>query len=311
MIVHVVGARPNLMKAAAVVKHRPQDVVVHTGQHYDLELSDLAGFEPDFRLGVNTSSVAELLAALEQHFLLTLPDKVVVYGDVNSTLAAALAAAHLNVPVAHVEAGLRSFDLSMPEEVNRLAVDAVSSQWFTTEPSAVKNLSGAGDFVGNPMIDTLASLGVSRGDGGPAVVTLHRQGNVDDRDRAGRIVEALNKASTDHEIVAVLHPRSAYLAGELEFPSSGPLPYRSFVELVARAPFVVTDSGGVQEETCWLGVPCLTVRPNTERPVTVAVGGNRLVEPEGLAAALDGLPQRRAVPPLWDGRAGERIAGLL
>lgn len=307
-VVHVVGARPNLMKAAAVIKHRPDDLVIHTGQHWDLGTLD--GFRPDINLDCRTSNLPDLLQALTGEFQQTNPGKVVVYGDVNSTLAAALAAAHLNIPVAHVEAGLRSGDMSMPEEVNRLAVDAVSTEWFTTEPEAVANLAGKGQFVGNPMIDTLKAAGVERSSGGPVIVTLHRPGNVDNPERAGRIVAAINEIAVEFSTLVVRHPRAAHL--QFKCDTVDALPYREFIEMVAAAPFVVTDSGGVQEETTWLDVPCFTLRPNTERPVTVTLGSNRLVEPEDLPAAVArDWPTRRAMPPLWDGHAGERIAACL
>ena len=350
-VVHVVGARPNFVKAAPVIRALSDrgigQTIVHTGQHYDSRMSEVF-FEdldiptPDLNLGVGSGThaaqTAALLVALEQAFGSLRPAIVVTYGDVNSTLAAALVAAKLGLPIAHVEAGLRSFDRSMPEEVNRVVTDVLADVLFTTSPEARDNLlrEGVADagihFVGNPMIDTLVTHrsrfdpGWARdhlGIGAPyAVATLHRPANVDDPATAGRIVRALLEVSQAVPIVIPLHPRgrvvleAAGLAGADRVTLVDPLGYVDFLSLVSGATLVATDSGGIQEETTILGIPCLTVRPNTERPITISHGTNRLVEPEALPGAaraiLDGsarFPADR--PPLWDGHAGERIAEVL
>jgi UDP-N-acetylglucosamine 2-epimerase (non-hydrolysing) len=350
-LLHVVGARPNFIKAAPVVAAlRAAGVaqqVVHTGQHYDRAMSDvffeeLGLPEPDLNLGVGSGShaaqTAALLVALEAAFLAQAPERVVVYGDVNSTLAAALVCAKLLIPVAHVEAGLRSFDATMPEEVNRRVTDLLSDPLFVTAPEGQQNLAAegiSGDrvvFVGNPMIDTLlahldrldpvpvtARLGVSAPYG---VATLHRPANVDTPAAAAALVAALRQATQRLPVVLPLHPRgratlsAAGLDTVANLHVSEPLGYVDFLSLVRGAAAVITDSGGIQEETTILDVPCLTLRPNTERPVTLTAGTNRLVTPEGLGPALDaalaGAQQRPGDgPPGWDGHAGERIAAVL
>lgn len=350
-LVHVVGARPNFVKAAPVIRALARAAVpqrvVHTGQHYDDALSgvffeQLALPEPDLNLGVGSGSqarqTAALLVALEDTFVADRPAIVVVYGDVNSTVAAALVAAKLRVPVAHVEAGLRSFDMEMPEEVNRVVTDRLADLCFAPSADAVEHLrregvpAGRVHLVGNSMIDSLevarphldpaaarASVGLPEGPYG--VVTLHRPGNVDEPGRTRPVVDALAAAAALVPLVFPVHPRgraALEAAGLGDAPGVHlvpPLGYLPFLSLVAGSAVVVTDSGGVQEETTILGVPCLTVRPNTERPVTIAAGTNRLVEPadvpgavaEVLAAPRPG-PRR---PPLWDGQAGERIASVL
>ncbi|MBI3752220.1 MAG: UDP-N-acetylglucosamine 2-epimerase (non-hydrolyzing) [Chloroflexi bacterium] len=350
-VVHVVGARPNFVKAAPVIRALADrgigQTIVHTGQHYDSRLSEVF-FEdldipaPDRNLGVGSGThaaqTAALLVALEQAFGELRPALVVAYGDVNSTLAAALVAAKQGIPIAHVEAGLRSFDRSMPEEVNRVVTDVLADLLFTTSPEARDNLlregvtEGGIHFVGNPMIDTLMTHR-SRFDAGwakahigieapYAVATLHRPANVDDPATAGRIVRALLEVSGSLPIVIPLHPRgravleAAGLAGAERVTLIDPLGYVAFLSLVSGATLVMTDSGGIQEETTILGIPCLTVRPNTERPITISHGTNRLVEPEALPGAARAIVDGSATfptdrPPLWDGRAGERIAGVL
>ncbi len=346
---HVVGARPNFMKAAPVVAaaiergHEP--TLIHTGQHYDEALSDvffrqLHLPEPDVDLGVGSGShasqTAALLVALEATMIERSPSKVVVYGDVNSTLAATLVATKLHIPVAHVEAGLRSFDRTMPEEINRVVTDALASDLFVTSAEGVDHLAAEGigpsgvHLVGNPMIDTLVrfrdrldataikqALGVGSRFG---VVTLHRPANVDNPDRAAAIVRSLGEVASELPLVFPLHPR-----GKATLDAAGlhdvdgitvvePLGYLDFMSLVAESSLVVTDSGGIQEETSILGIPCLTVRPNTERPVTITLGTNRLVEPADLPDAAQhalASPHAPADIPLWDGAAGERIAALL
>ena len=351
LILHVVGARPNFMKAAPVIRALEAldaaQFVVHTGQHYDRAMSDvffvqLGLPEPDVNLGVGSGTHAQQTAALmtgmEAQLLERRPALVVVYGDVNSTLAAALVASKLQIPVAHVEAGLRSFDLSMPEEINRRVTDNLSSLLFVTSPEGMAYLAREGvdptamHLVGNPMIDTLlenlerfdpgrvrADLGI-----GPryAVSTLHRPANVDDPATARAIVAALSDVGASLPVVIPLHPRGreslrrAGLDGADGVRVVDPLGYVEFLSLVRGASLVLTDSGGIQEETTILDGPCLTIRPNTERPITITHGTNQLVAPgevgKQAAAILDGttrFPTER--PPLWDGRAGARIADVI
>jgi UDP-N-acetylglucosamine 2-epimerase (non-hydrolysing) len=350
-LIHVVGARPNFIKAAPVIAALESAGVrqrlVHTGQHYDRAMSgvffeELGLPHPDVNLGVGSGShaaqTAALLLALEETFGSEQPERVVVYGDVNSTLASALVCAKQRIPVAHVEAGLRSFDDSMPEEINRRVTDLLSDPLFVTAPEGEQNLAAEGIrgqrvvFVGNPMIDTLmahldrlspgpllARLGLAPPYG---VVTLHRPANVDTPAAAAILVRALREATARLPLVLPLHPRGRRTLGEAgldDVPQLSviePLGYIDFLSLVRGAAVVITDSGGVQEETTVLDVPCLTLRPNTERPITLTAGTNRLVTPETLGPALDGAlagAQKRpgAGPPGWDGHAGERIAAVL
>lgn len=354
-VVHVVGARPNFIKMAPVLRAIgalgiPQRLV-HTGQHYDARMSDVFFTDldlpaPDVSLGVGSGSqagqTAALLVALEPVLApadpAARPALVVVYGDVNSTLAAALVCAKSLVPIAHVEAGLRSFDVTMPEEVNRRIVDAVSDLLFVTSPEGMDHLAREGvdparcHLVGNPMIDTLlaqrarfdpaplrARLGI---EGRYAVATLHRPANVDTPAAAARMVGALRALAGRLPVVLPLHPRGRAMLGAAGLGEVAgvtviePLGYVEFLSLVSGAAVVVTDSGGIQEETTILDVPCLTLRPNTERPITISHGTNRLVEPEALGpmvdAALRGeLARPGDGPPLWDGHAGERIAAIV
>ena len=324
----------------------PQSLI-HTGQHYDPLLSevffrDLGLPAPDVDLGVGSGShagqTAKLLVELESALERAEPRLVVTYGDVNSTLAAALVAAKLQQPSAHVEAGLRSFDRSMPEEINRVVTDALADLLFTTSPEARTNLIREGvpdgriHFVGNPMIDTLVA-NRARFDGKGirarldipgryGVVTLHRPANVDEPATVARLVEALTAAAARVPLVIPLHPRgraaleAAGLARAPGVSLKDPLGYVDFLSLVSGAALVITDSGGIQEETTILGVPCLTVRPNTERPITISHGTNRLVTIEALAAEVgtvlaNGIPVPPQPPPLWDGRAGERIGDVV
>jgi UDP-N-acetylglucosamine 2-epimerase (non-hydrolysing) len=351
-LAHVVGARPNFVKAAPVIRALallgvPQRLV-HTGQHYDPLLSDVFFHDlelpaPDVSLGVGSGSqarqTAALLVALEDEFIANAPSRVVVYGDVNSTVAAALVCAKLGIPLAHVEAGLRSFDVSMPEEINRRVTDSLSDLLFVTSPEGLDNLAREGverermHFVGNPMIDTLLAhldrfdpAGVaSRLDvrGRYAVATVHRPSNVDAPAAAARLVAALRDLGERLPVILPLHPRGRAVladAGLLDVPGVRviePLGYLDFLSLVRGAALVVTDSGGIQEETTVLGVACLTLRPNTERPITITHGTNRLVETADLGAAADEALRGRVGaqpvdgPPLWDGHAGERIAAIL
>ena len=351
LVLHVTGARPNFPKAAPVIRalsaRGVEQRLVHTGQHYDEKMSDvffrqLGLPEPDVNLGVGSGSHAQQTAAvmvgLETLFLELRPAVVVVYGDVNSTVAAALVAAKLQIPLAHVEAGLRSFDASMPEEVNRLVTDRLSDLLFATSADAVAHLGNEGvapdriHLVGNPMIDTLlanldrfdvaAARTLHDLDGRYAVATLHRPANVDNPTDAEALVKTLHPVADQVEVVLPLHPRGRaglVAAGLLDHPGIrvvDPLGYVEFLGLVRGADAVITDSGGVQEETTVLGVPCLTLRPNTERPVTITHGTNQLVTREDLAwrvaeVLAAGRDADHRVPPLWDGRAGARIADVL
>lgn len=351
-VLHVVGARPNFMKAAPVMRAlggRARQTLVHTGQHYDREMSE-AFFgeldlpEPDVNLAVGSDAASvqtgRILIRLDPLFDRYGPDLCVVYGDVNSTLAGALAATRRQVPVAHVEAGLRSYDRTMPEELNRELTDRVAEWLFTPSVDADDNLAREGipatriHRVGNVMIDTLMRL-LPRADtgavrqrlgipvGAPYVlVTLHRPSTVDDPQVFEGILGVLAEFAARLPVVFPVHPRSrARLdAGDWSTPGlrlTDPMSYLDFLALERGAAVVVTDSGGVQEETTWLRVPCLTFRDSTERPVTVSEGTNTLVgrDPERLRdavqAALDGEPPAARRPALWDGHAAERIAQVL
>ncbi len=351
-VIHVVGARPNFMKVAPVLRALDtrdgvRQVLVHTGQHYDASMSGVF-FEqlglrpPDVNLGVGSGShaqqTARVMLAFEEAVLAERPDWVVVYGDVNSTVAAALVAAKLGIRVAHVEAGLRSGDRTMPEELNRLVTDQLSDLLLTPSVDADGNLAREGIpperivRVGNVMIDTLIRLlpqaHLPRGldlDGPYALVTLHRPSNVDDEVMLRRIAETLVALSGELRIVFPIHPRTRARLTEWGIDllaSDGlrildPLGYLEFLALQRDATVVITDSGGIQEETTYLGVPCLTVRENTERPVTVTIGTNRLVGQDmgALRMAVRGILAGTApvggVPALWDGHAGERVADAL
>ena len=354
-VLSVVGARPNFMKLAPVdrelVKRGVEHVIVHTGQHYDPGMSD-AFFEelwiptPDHHLGVGSGSHAQQTAAVMQRLeplLVELkPDLVLVYGDVNSTVAAALVAAKLQVRVGHVEAGLRSGDWTMPEEINRVVTDRLSDLLFLPSRDAALNLSAEGvapermHFVGNVMIDTLcwalpqartldaaARHGVA---GRPyAMVTLHRPSNVDETSVLRELLDALGRLAAKLPVLFPVHPRTRSRIGELrKLPAGGrkfellaPIGYLEMLSLVAGSALVVTDSGGLQEETTFLGVPCITVRPNTERPITCTHGTNRLVLPRRdavLAAAERALARRSPARPVierWDGHAAERIVAVV
>lgn len=353
----VAGARPNFMKVAplfSALSHRSglEPLLVHTGQHWDDALSgvflrELGLPEPHAFLGAVSGShakqTASILTSFEAWALAERPAMVVVVGDVNSTLACSLVAAKAGIPLAHVEAGLRSRDRSMPEEINRLAVDAIADLLFCTETAAVENLLTEGHapetvhLAGNTMIDSLlrhrekamgsdilARLGLPGGT--HVVATLHRPANVDDPARLRDLLGVLGEVAREAPVVLPLHPRtkeraaSAGLAPLLEAPGlvvTEPQGYLDFLKLMATARAVLTDSGGIQEETTVLGVPCLTLRDNTERPVTVEQGTNRLAGTEGKGILrcwrdLVAGPARPArIPHLWDGRAGERIADVV
>ncbi len=351
-VAHVVGARPNFMKAAPVIRALgargvPQ-LVIHTGQHYDAAMSDvffrdLGLPDPDLNLGVGSGTqagqTAALMVALESAWRDERPAIAIVYGDVNSTIAAALVASKIGLPIAHVEAGLRSFDDSMPEEINRRVTDLLSDLLFVTSPEGIDNLRAVGipadriHLVGNPMIDTLlASLGrldpermrrdLGLAAGPYAVATLHRPANVDTPEAAARLVAMIDGLAALVPLVLPLHPRgrptltAAGLCPSERLRIVEPLGYLDFISLVRGAALVVTDSGGIQEETTILGVPCLTVRPNTERPITITHGTNRLVEPDAVVplareVLTDGIAVPPEGPPLWDGHAGERIADVV
>ncbi len=372
-IMSIVGARPNMMKVAPLLaelrRHDDIDpVLVHTGQHYDYSMSqvffDQLGVPPpDYNLdagsGPHYAQTAEIMRKFGDLVQQDRPDMVVVSGDVNSTIACALVAAKERIPIAHVEAGLRSFDRSMPEEINRILTDALSDLLFTTEESANRNLAKEGVapdkvfFVGNLMIDSLVrALKITRPSSlrselglrakPYAVLTLHRPSNVDHGDELKRTLEAIAEIAERLPVVFPAHPRTARnidVAGHSAvrvwkgglLPECGlwmmpPASYLDFLDLIRHAVMVITDSGGVQEETTFLGVPCLTYRENTERPVTVSMGTNRVVgcDPQQLLlSALETLENANANhnqekdraalihPPLWDGRTAPRIVRVL
>jgi UDP-N-acetylglucosamine 2-epimerase (non-hydrolysing) len=344
----VVGARPNFMKAAPVVqrlRERGTDVLlVHTGQHYDAEMSDVFLAElglpkPDVFLGVGSGThgeqTARALLGVEQVLLERRPQLVVVPGDVNSTLAAALAAVKLQIPVAHLEAGLRSFDTSMPEEHNRKLTDHVSSLLLVHSASAVDNLAAEGiagaavQLVGNTMIDSLLehvdrarapapwqAYGVD--EGGYVLVTLHRPALVDDPTLLRHTMSQLSALGAATPVIFPAHPRTIARLDSTTLPNvtlTRPLGYLEFLGLESGARFVLTDSGGVQEETSALGVPCFTLRDTTERPVTIELGTNTLLglDPDRIAdiPTLLGVPRDQHEIPLWDGNAGERAAAAI
>lgn len=318
--------------------------LIHTGQHYDVNMSEVFFSQlgipaPDVNLAVGSGShaqqTAEIMIRLEPVIIERRPDIVLVYGDVNSTVATVLVCAKLGVRVGHVEAGLRSFDRTMPEEINRLVTDQLADLLFTPSEDGDENLRREGIpaerifLVGNVMIDSLVRLlpvaRKSNRNGLPdryALVTLHRPANVDDSVRLKGILESLLEVNRDLAVVFPTHPRTRKRIDDFGFNAEqlrllDPCPYVDFLGLQSRATVVITDSGGIQEETTYLGVPCLTVRENTERPITVSMGTNVLVgrDPEKLrtelARVLSGKTKKGTIPPLWDGHAGERIADAL
>jgi len=353
-ILCVAGARPNFMKIAPLMaafhaRRGIEPMLVHTGQHYDERMSDLFFRqleipEPDINLEIGSGTqawqTAEIMKAFEPVLLERRPDAVLVVGDVTSTIACGLVAVKLGVMLVHVEAGLRSFDRAMPEEINRVLTDAISDLLLCTEQSGVDNLLREGvspdriALVGNVMIDTLLKnrekaakspileeLGLAGGE--HAVVTLHRPSNVDDEEIFGRLLDALEVVQAERPVLFPIHPRTRQrlansslgrrVAAMKGMRLVDPLGYLEFLRLLSTARIVLTDSGGVQEETTILRVPCLTLRENTERPVTVEMGTNRLVGTDSariVAAYREALARDTAaaqVPPLWDGGAAERI----
>jgi UDP-N-acetylglucosamine 2-epimerase (non-hydrolysing) len=348
-LLHVVGARPNFPKLAPV--HRAaraiglDQVVVHTGQHYDESLSDaffrdLGIPAPDINLGVGSAThavqTARVMTGIEPVLVEQKPDWLVVYGDVNSTMAAAIVASKLGVKVAHVEAGLRSNDRTMPEEINRIVTDRLADLLLTPSRDADATLRAEGEpeneivFVGNVMIDTLFysldaakrsgfrdRLGVAESEA--VAVTLHRPSNVDVPERLRAIAGALAEVASERRVIFPVHPRTRQRLNDLALDMGGvellePLAYPEMLDLVSGAHVVVTDSGGLQEETTALGVPCLTLRPNTERPITITEGTNRLVQdPDTLPALVRAATRTNGArrPEGWDGRAGERVAAAL
>lgn len=359
-VIIVVGARPNFMKAAPLVEamklraNEFQSILVHTGQHYDADMSDaffkdLGLPEPDVYLGVGSDTHAQQTAAIMQKFepvvVKEKPDWVVVVGDVNSTLAAALVCAKLGVRVAHVEAGLRSRDRTMPEEINRLLTDQIADLLLTPSKDADENLIAEGisreriRFVGNIMIDSLNAhvetakrstilekLGLAGQD--YAALTLHRPSNVDDASAFARILDALEAIASRLPIIFPVHPRTRSRIAELGLAERieklnglrliEPLGYVDFLRLYSQARLVLTDSGGIQEETTVLGIPCVTIRENTERPITVEMGTNTVAGSNtekikrAAFAALDMAKQKpHCIPPLWDGRTAERVIDAL
>jgi UDP-N-acetylglucosamine 2-epimerase (non-hydrolysing) len=334
------------MKAAPVMRaldtRGATRTLIHTGQHYDANMSDVFFSQlgmpaPDVNLEVGSGShavqTAEIMTRFEPVLLARRPDVVLVYGDVNSTVAAALVCSKLRVRLGHVEAGLRSFDRTMPEEINRLLTDQVADLLFTPSEDGDLNLQREGiasekiHRVGNVMIDTLVRLlpAAEKANGMPgryALVTLHRPSNVDSGERLREILKSLLEIQKDVDIVFPVHPRTRERLTELAMDMGrlrllGPLPYIEFLALQRRAAVVITDSGGIQEETTFLRVPCLTLRTSTERPITVSVGSNVLVGEdldrlrEETARVLRGQAKQGGVPPLWDGHAAERIADIL
>ncbi len=350
-LVHVLGTRPNFVKMAPVIAAARErfgaesSVVVHTGQHYDRAMSEvffeeLGVPEPDHMLGVGSGNHAEqtarVLERLEPVLRDERPDLILVPGDVNSTLAAALCAARLGIPIGHIESGLRSFDRTMPEEINRIVTDHLSELLFLHSPEAEENLSAEGigaerfEFVGNTMIDTLVALeprtrerGAARAagvePGSYLLVTLHRPALVDGP-LLGEAIAALERVAAELPVLFPVHPRTRKMLGDRGAGAVrliDPVGYLDFLSLEADAAAVLTDSGGIQEETTYLGVPCFTLRDNTERPVTVRAGTNTLLglAPERIAeipALLGAAPPKRSRPPdKWDGHAALRVTDVI
>jgi len=357
-ILNIVGARPNFMKMAPI--HRLmlrsdglEPKLVHTGQHYDEAMSKVFFTElgmpaPDVYLGVSSGShavqTAQVMIALEKVMQNLQPDLVMVVGDVNSTVAAAIVAAKLWIPVAHVEAGLRSGDRSMPEEINRILTDSIAEMQFVTEKSGIVNLEREGippekiHLVGNVMIDSLIA-NLKRAEAstileqlnvrerGYSLVTLHRPSNVDQRENLSKILAALKAIQEKIKIIFPIHPRTRRMITELGFGDEvrqmqnlillDPIGYLDFIHLMAHTHFVLTDSGGIQEETTYLGIPCLTLRENTERPITVEIGTNQLIGMDTnqiiqhSEQILAGNTRPGQIPEYWDGHTAERILRIV
>lgn len=363
----VAGARPNFVKIAPLMEEMKKRkgincLLVHTGQHYDFKMSqiffqNLGIPEPDIYLNVGSGSHAEqtgkIMVEFEKVLLKERPDLVIVVGDVNSTIACSLTAAKMGIPIAHVEAGLRSFDRTMPEEINRILTDALSDYLFTTEKSAKTNLLREGikkdkiHFVGNIMIDSLLKnikktkrsqilkkLGLEQGE--YALVTLHRPANVDKRQELAEILEALGTIQKRIKVVYPAHPRTkkniddfnlvnrfSFLRASIENEKNGnflicdPLGYLDFVMLMMNAKFILTDSGGIQEEATVLNIPCLTMRNNTERPITIELGTNKIIGTDKKRIIdeslkiISGKRKLGKIPPLWDGKTARRIVDIL
>jgi UDP-N-acetylglucosamine 2-epimerase (non-hydrolysing) len=357
-IISVVGTRPNFVKIAPLYHEllRYTDIInhmiCHTGQHFDKNMSDIFFQElnmtsPDFFLGIiggsHAQQTAEILNKFEEILLKEKPDLIIVPGDVNSTMACALTSSKLGIKVAHVEAGLRSFDRSMPEEINRVITDSISDYLFVSEPSGLRNLQREGVesnkvfYVGNIMIDSLVSLlkqaekseildTFNLIDKEYSLVTFHRPSNVDGEEALLRLVDFLNKLSKKIKVVFPIHPRTFSNLQKFALTDklssdvilSQPIGYIDFIKLIKEAKFVVTDSGGVQEETTWLGVPCITVRTTTERPVTVDEGTNQLAGTNfadvlnAIDKVIKGASESKSkIPNLWDGKTAERIVSIL
>jgi UDP-N-acetylglucosamine 2-epimerase (non-hydrolysing) len=350
-ILHVIGARPNFMKFAPVYRAlrdcQSKQTVVHTGQHFDFNMSDVFFQQldvpaPDINLraggGSHAQQTSAIVARFEPVVLECAPDIVLVYGDVNSTVAAALVCSKLRIAVGHVEAGLRSFDRTMPEEINRLVTDQLSDLLFTPSEDGNVNLVREGvaaqkiHLVGNVMIDSLVRMLPKAEQSLPAdiparyaLVTLHRPANVDEIDWLTATLKVLNDLAGQLPILFPIHPRTRQRLNSTTFLKSAhsdlrlmdPLPYLEFLALQTRATVVITDSGGIQEETTYLGVPCLTMRENTERPITIFSGTNILVgrDPQRMQSEVKriiaGARKQGTRPPLWDGKAAERIATIV
>ncbi|MGB9771708.1 MAG: non-hydrolyzing UDP-N-acetylglucosamine 2-epimerase [Candidatus Kapaibacteriota bacterium] len=358
-VVSVVGARPNFMKVAPIhrmlIKHSEgvQHLICHTGQHYDYEMSrvffeDLGLPKPDFYLEVGSGTHGEqtgkILIEFEKVCLQEQPDLVIVVGDVNSTIAATLAATKIGIKTAHIEAGLRSFDRTMPEEINRIATDSICDYLFVTEESGLRNLKREGHtdeqifFVGNTMIDSLVYIlpkieasqilqNLSVEEKKFALMTLHRPSNVDDRLQLEEIIEVIEYICKKLKLVLPLHPRTrknieifgldVRLKKIENLILTEPLGYLDFIKLMKNSKFVITDSGGIQEETTYLGIPCITMRTTTERPITCEIGTNRLVPPnkekliQTINLVLNSARVEYQIPPLWDGKAAERIVNII
>jgi UDP-N-acetylglucosamine 2-epimerase (non-hydrolysing) len=367
-LLNVVGARPNFMKMAPLLHELSKcpgfiSYLLHTGQHYDDAMSqvffqDLQIPKPDFNLAVGSGShavqTAEIMKRFEEACIRLRPDLVIVAGDVNSTLACSLTAAKLQISVAHIEAGLRSFDRSMPEEINRILTDALSDFLFTTEESGNGNLRREGiaeekiHFVGNTMIDSLVRCSETLRqaqfkksflslNGMPYfIATIHRPATVDNPQQLLRVLDIFESASQLAPLIFITHPRTMDRLRQVKMNSGlvcindcaakiqrgscyvlPPLGYLEFLQLMSKSTAVLTDSGGVQEETTFLGIPCLTLRNNTERPITIALGTNQIVgiDRQKILTSLDNIMRghwkKASIPPLWDGRAAERVVGVL